>query len=660
MGMAASNASAGQVEKKDSWVLNEYSVDGTTICEASTEDRGVIRHYTLKIQKAKNSHMPVEIFLHENGKAEYGPIAIAAIGSEIVLFNQSAQEAKSQSFWNLPDETKLIVDLLKSAEKTFVVKAYGESKGRDLKFALKGAAHILAAMEKRCNQGKALVDARLSALANHPAAFDQNPKVFDATALSEIRATYYEIAARYDQLLQQEAQLKKLADANAPAINERDALRAEKANLLNQKIPALKQDIQATTLRIDAGEKRLAQLKTEIVNADKQRALAQSRYDEAYKKIEPHLPKYKELVNALNSAKRSLNSALSEVDSAESEIDSNLARIQQLEAEVDRLTYAIQRLRNQIPQAQVDADRAYREYQSFNAEFEIRRRLNESHRYRALAQESDRLRDQARRERDALRTIERELGGAKSSLIQCQAVPENNCDALKTKVADLEIQVRAKESEVSRLESQLNSAKREMESIERDIERDVRRIQDRLRDEYEDAAERLSNLNAQLTKAEGDRRDIVEYQLPTLKNRNAELRDRIASLERLIVSLRQEVARADAELKRFDQSVGFSKLEDALEDAESKLELAEATLESLIAEEARLKVQVPQDKSRLIQLNETLKASEQRLAQVIQRIAQLDQALASFDNAKAAIEQKMAAINAEIKATQDRYVRFFL
>jgi hypothetical protein len=48
----------------------------------------------------------------------------------IFLVNESTVEAKAQSFWHLPDETKLVVDLLKSAEKAFVVKAYGDSKGR--------------------------------------------------------------------------------------------------------------------------------------------------------------------------------------------------------------------------------------------------------------------------------------------------------------------------------------------------------------------------------------------------------------------------------------------------------------------------------------------------------------------------------------------------
>lgn len=659
VGAVASNASANQVEKKDSWVLNEYNVDGTVICEAATTDTGVIRDYTIKIQKAKNSHMPVEIFLHEKGKAEYGAIAIATIGSEIVLFNQSAVEAKAQSFWHLPDETKLVVDLLKSAEKTFVVKAYGDSKGRDLKFSLKGAAHILASMEKRCNASKTLVDERLAKLTNHPASFDQAPKVFDATSLSEIRAIYYEIAERHNQLLLQEAQLAKLTEANAPAIKERDALRVERADLTNKKIPALKQDIQATTARIEAGERRLAQLKSEIVAADKQRALAQSRYDEALKKIEPHIPKHKELVGALNRANSSLSSAINEVESAENEIDANLRRIQQLDIEAQRLTQTIQRLRSEIPSAQAQADRAYREYQSFNADYEIRRRLQDSHRYRTLKMEMDSLRSQISRERDALRSLERDLGRLQSQLNHCNSVPGNDCSSLYAQVSEAERQVRMKEGEVSRLESQLSSTQNEMDSIERDIEREVRRIQDRLRQDYDQAAARVSDLNSQLDKAEGDRRDIVEYQLPRLKNRNIELRDRIVTLEREIVSLRQEVARAEAELKKFDQSVGFSKLQQNLDTAESQLDSAEAALGSLVAEEGRLKVQVPQDKARLTQLNETLRASELRLTQVIQRLAQLDQALASFDSSKAAIQDKMVSINGEIKATQDRYLRFF-
>src|SRR5690606_17108333 len=124
------------------------------------------------------SNMPVEVFLHEKGKAEHGPLAVAQIGNEVLIFNQSEIGDKTQTLWYLPDETKSLIDTLKSNAKTFEVKAYN-SKGRTLKFNLKGAAYILASMEKRCNNGLELVSERLAQLTDHPAAFDRNPKVFD-------------------------------------------------------------------------------------------------------------------------------------------------------------------------------------------------------------------------------------------------------------------------------------------------------------------------------------------------------------------------------------------------------------------------------------------------------------------------------------------------
>ena len=242
-GLVASNALANQVEKKDSWILSEISTSDAVICEASTTDNGVLRDYTLKIQKVKNSHFPVEVFLHEKGKADYGPIAAAVINNEVLLFNQFSAEAKSQSFWYLPDETKLLVDLLKTGVNSFSVKPYADLKGKDLKFSLKGAAQILASMEKRCNAGKALVDERLAKLTNHPASFDQAPKVFDANTLGTIRANYYELAEHYRGLVANEEALAKLVNANLPNITERDNLRVEKADLVSKKIPGLKQDI---------------------------------------------------------------------------------------------------------------------------------------------------------------------------------------------------------------------------------------------------------------------------------------------------------------------------------------------------------------------------------------------------------------------------------
>ncbi len=658
VGLASYGASAAQVEKKDSWVLNEITADGTTVCEASTEDRGVIRHYTLKVQKVKNSNMPVEVFLHEKGKAEHGPLAVATIGSELLIFNQSDIGDKNQTLWYLPDETKMLVDALKSNAKTFEVKAHN-SKGRTLKFKLKGAAHILSSMEKRCNYGKALVDERLSALTNHPATFDQNPAVFDGQSLSQIRALYYEIADHHAALLGEESKLQKLEQANAPNLKERDALRVEKSDLSIKVIPGLKQDIQSTQSRIAIGEKRLVQLKTEIPAAEKQRASRQAIYDDASKKIAPHVPKHNELARALRSAEQNLSNALSEISSSENEISSNNRKIQELDREAQDLSYTIQRLRSDLSSAQSEADRRYREYQNFNATAEIRRRLNGSSQYLSLQSDVARLEREVSREQDSLRSIERDLQRAESQLNHCKSNPDNNCDSLASQVRDLSSNVSSKRSDVRRLESQLSSAESDMNRIKNSIESDVRREEDRLRRAYDEAASKLNSIQSQMERAEGERRDIMEYQIPRLQSRNIDLRNLISSLESQLGHLRQEVKRTQAELDRFDQSVGYAKLEQTLESARSHLENANNLLSKLTSEDAQLKNQLPQEKTRLVKLSEELKVKEARLVQATQRLAQLDKELASFDSSKASLESTMAAIKSKIQDTQSRYMRFF-
>ena len=654
----AASASASQIEKKNSWVLEEVKTADGAICIAST-DKGVIRNYTLKIQKVKNSHLPVEIFIHEKGKPKYGPLAMAKVNAEVVLFNQFSIEEKSQSFWYLPDETLELLTLLKTSEKTFEVDPFGDLEGSTIRFSLKGAKEILAAMEKHCNQGQSLIDDRFSKLTNHPSAFDQNPKLFDVNALADLRTKYYGLAEYHKLLLNEEAKLLKLTEQNKPNILERNNLRLEKSDLEAKKIPTLKQDIQATTLRIDQSERRLAQLKTEIPAAEKLKAQAQARYAEALKKIEPHTPKYNDLYDDVSYAEAQLSGAISGISSAEYEIASNNGKISQLDSRAQSLSQEIQRLRSVLPQAQYEADRRRRDYESFNASYEIQKRLSESYRYRQLRDEVERLRRDLQDKRQAVRELERALSSAQVALNQCQSVVGNDCTAQISRVSELQSQLRTKKSEADSVENNLDYKKREMDSIERDIERDVRRIENDLREEYDRAQSRLNSIVSQLSQAEGERRDIMEYQIPRLRDRNNELRYEIANLESRLPALRQNLKTAEAALAKFDQSVGYSNLAANLEKAESQLSDAKAKLENLVSENSRLTTLLAQDKTRLTQLKDNLKSSEARLVLVNQRLVQLDKELSGFDSAKKAIEDVMAGIQNQTKDLQLQYMSYF-
>ncbi len=650
---------AGQLAKSGKWVLNEHGSGADTVCEAITTDSGFLRSYSLRLSKTKNSDKPLEIFLHETGKLNYGPLAMTSVNHEVALFSEYSVADKSRFFWYLPDETKQLTDHLRTAKGNLEVVPFGDLEGGKLKFSLSGAAEIIASMEKLCNQGQPLVEQRFSALTDHPASFDQNPKIFDGTTLVAVRAGFYDLAAHFARLLEQERELKKLEDANAPAIQERKRLQMERADLANKKIPELKQDISATTLRIQNGERRLGQLRSEIPAAEKQRATAQTRYDTASQKIAPHQPKHNELSNEISRAQRALSGAVNDKASFEREHSANISTIRQLEREAQLLTQSIQRLRSEVSHAQSKAEQARREYNSYDADYEYRRLLQSSSRYHSLKRESDNIRNQINRERGELVNLQRDLSRVQSQMSQCISKPENNCDHLASQVRDKQNQVRSKESDISRLNSQYDSNRRGMDRIESSIRNDVQRVSDRLRHAYDVALTNLNRLQSRIAQEESLRNDITNYRIPQLINRNGDLKIRIADLDRQIPGLRQNVARAEADLKRFEQSVGYVKLKQDLNTASDNLSAAKAKLENLMAEESRLNTQVPSDKVRLAQLDSSLKSSEARLAQVVQRVAELDSALVSFDNAKAAIDAKINVINSDIQHSQANYLRHF-
>ena len=563
-------------------------------------------------------------------------------------------------FWYLPDETKQLIDLLKTTTKSFVIEPYGDLSGGKISLSPKGAAQIIASMEKRCNGGKELVDARMSALTNHPDSYDLAPKLFDASHVANLRSIYFEIAAHQDNILSNEAKLASLVEQNLPKINQREGLKAEKINLVNRKIPGLKADIQDTTQRIQSSESRLSQVQTELPVARRQALAAQAKYDEALKQIAPHQPRHDQLVSNLRAAEADLSQSEGEISSAQREISSNNQQIQSLDRDARDLDNRIQRLRSDLPSAQLEYDRARRNYERYDSRAEIRRRLSSSSQYRTAQSNEERIRTQLNNEKEELRNLERDLTRTRSQLIKCQSVPENDCSKLAAEVKRLDGAVSSKKSMVSRLEAQHNNAQREVAKIEDEIERDVKREEGRLRNQYEIAASRLNDINAQLQQYEGERRDIVEYKIPTLQNRNNDLRNYVSDLERRVASLRLEVRATSDELNRFDQSVGYSRLQQNLNAASDQLRSANSAYDKLLVEESSLKTQIPRLRGDLGRYKEQLKASEDRLVIVDQVLVQLNSELSGFDNAKAELEVIIDSIAAQIKDAQSRYLVFFM
>ncbi len=648
------------IEKKDKWALGEAVSGEQTLCVASTENRGFLRTYTLNIQKAKNSLSPVEIFMYENGSNSYGPLATAQINNEILLFNLFSKDKKRQSFWYLPDEVKLLLDTLKNPlVKELVIKPFSKLGGSKVSFSTKGAGQILATMEERCNGKKPLIDERTSALTRQPASFDQNPRVFEANDIASLRSLNAELTFRQDLIFQEESKIAELDKQNKPQLDERAAYLNERQTLANQKIPNLKADIQSTKDRIALGEKRLAQLVTEIPSTKKVRDEALVKRDEAENKIAPHRATHNDLVYRIEAYRTQLNKYEHDLEGNKNSLKMNELNISRFESEARDLNYRIQDLRYSISKVQPEFDRARREYERYDRQGEIQRRLDSDSNYRIALENARRAQVQVDYKRSEVASLERDLGRIQSQLGHCQSVAGNDCTDLKNQVSALEVKIKAARDEMRRLESQYASANYEAKRIEDRITDEVQREVDVLKRNYEVASSKLSQLNAQLSEAEGRRRDIVEYEIPTLQNQNVKLRNAISGLERDIDIIRQNIRTAESNLQNFDRSVDYARLESNLESAQNALDSAQDRYSSVVSEKEHLEQQVPQDKENLPKLVADLQSSETRLGVVSQEIARLNKALVSYDQARGEIESKISGIKEQIKNTQEHYLSFF-
>ncbi len=652
-------ALAGRIDVKKKWALDETEIPGTgTVCVASTSVKENKATYSLEVQKIKNNPAsPVEILLRESGETQLGPVAVKTVNNEVLVMTQMSEDKAAQTnyFWYLPDETELTLYTIKT-QSEFDMRPFYKSVVGDIDFSLKGAAEIMALMEKRCNNGQPLVDARFAALTNHPDSFDQNLLALPLQSVMALRSDYFGMGVQYANLVVAEADMAKLVQRYKPSIDERDILSAEKSRLVGQTIPGIKADQSATSLRLAQTQSRLNQLKTEIPAASRQQETAQKNYDTAYRNIAPHMPTHNQLVAALDAAQSNLSRAQNDLNDAVNEFNANERRVIDLDREAANLSYQIRGLRTDLSAAGNELSRRDRDYRAFQPERERRERLARQPMYAQRRREADSLRGQANQAQQQLTGLQRSLAQARSALNHCAAKPGANCQAEQAAVARAQQAVTSKQAEVNQLQSRYRSAQADVDRIENQVNREVQQEESRLRQLYETAQRRYDEIGRRIDTAEAKRRDIVEMEIPQLRNRNVYLDSLRRSLESDIVRLRGDVASARSQLDSFDARVGYQNLKNRLDAADNALRSANNHLASLQDEQVRLQNLEVQDQNHLIQLGQDLSAAESRLAQVNTRIGQLNAILAEFDRDKLPIQTRIDGANGQINSLRTHYL----
>lgn len=648
-------AYADRIGSKKNWALDEIDTASGKLCIASTTVKENKSQYTLEVHKLKNSSSPVEVILREVGEQQIGPMAYGSINNEKTLFNEYAVSGNTKFFWYLPDEMSLVMWSLKANSEFDLRPVYKSSVG-DIDFSLKGSSEMIGLMESRCNNKQELVVERLALLTNHSDSFDANPQSIDARRVANMRAIYFQLAAKLNEVIKVEVDLEKLIAKYRPQIDERKALKNEKSQLETSVIPGIKNDQAYTSQRLNETQGRLRQLKSLIPQAANAKSQAQAAYDAAYNKIAPHVPRHRQLVSELNNASNELDSAENALADVISEIRSNRNEIQNLSGEASNLEYRMRSLRADLGPTRREMEEARRNLSAYNPAAEKRRQLNQTPGYnqkktqeQALTQDLNQAKNQAARAQDRVQ-------GARQELNSCKSVAGADCSGQQAALAQALQVLNDKRAQANSIQSQLNTVKNEVNRIENQVNQQVNREHRRLENIFERAENRYQNIANELDRTNRRHDNIVRVLIPDLRQRNQYLLDRQAALDSDISYLERKVASALSALNNFKASVGYDQLEAKLEQTQNALRNAANHLADLQSEQSRLTQLEISDQNRLIQLADDLSKNQKRLAAVNARIGTLNGILAQFDAAKTPLEKNLKSLNVQLSTQQASYL----
>lgn len=675
--------------KKLQWSLMQ--TDKGDQCYLQTIDKVLFRaeDYYIEIAKVKNKHdSPVEILgrIHKNKKESRG-LVIAIPGSTSIALSDTTGE--KERFIGVPKNLSLLIEQLRKGE-TVEVKAVGGKKEDSFKITGKGFAEALVEMEKRCNNGTALVHKEFETTFLGAVAASVDPLKLDVAETAKLRSIYFSAYGTFLQLKETNAALARVLAKYQPLIDELRENRASLSQIQNVDLPQSHQTLAAAQKQQVDAKVEIARIDALIPGLVAKVAAAQKAHDEAKAILAPHVPEYNRITGNLNNAQSSLSSAQNRL----AQIDSRLNELSRIIANLDSEAINIER---NLPQRRMELDRARsflrdaeRRRAEFNVSIENERRLRNNSEYQQARDERNQLGGIISQVERELSEIRGERERIRQLLAQCQAqpvpvpkpmpkpglpddrqkedvapsvpgepvqpLPAADCSKYEEALRVANSQVAEKERALSDLNSRRNSLESRMGDIERQVDREVRREYEVLVNREQEARRQVENLEDIVRRDENRLSQIRHSEIPSLQREQSSLSFERPSVLSQISNSTAEVNRLTRELAAFKASTDWDRKaaavdatarqlradQNALSSAQQQKANAQASLQSGINTEAQMKARIESLNAKVVALN--------------QRAAVLEAGIAPLAAERAPLDKRIAELSSVVSGKQAEYL----
>jgi chromosome segregation ATPase len=537
--------------------------------------------------------------------------------------------------------------------------AYKDEAGKDQRvyLSLSGSTAALSDVSKKCALNKELFYPEFfDYVDNLPELNDPNFKDKGTDLswehLDASWAQYLEGSRLSSELKANQAKMDPLLEAQRRYL--------EKSGNLNRDIQSRtqrKSDLEAQnqTLIADRSNKQnqLADRGRELEAANAQLQIKEAAYKPLREEIKSYLSAVsgaRSEVNRINNLIESHNSTISD---SQRQIESLNSRLRRISSDIDDEEAKLSRLRSDRVQAQSDLN-------SFNYDYEVRRRLNSDSQYQTALRNTKNAEDAARNEEHEHREHEADVRRLQSDLRNCEArkkpdgTPED-CSHIRQELSQAQRLEDESERKIRDYQATANYNRAIAQQREQEIENTVAAQRNELANRVTRIDREISTSESEISSLEREETRIRQSELPTQERRLSDARNGLSQASADLQRAQREQANAERELAAYKSRTDYTRIENEYVSAVDTVNALRYAMAKLDAEIQKLSTQISKNSSSITKLQSEI---ETLMADAAKNVKELEGVEAQLNPLKAE-KERLGGLLAESQRVMQEQVKLY-
>lgn len=650
------------VYEKGDWGLHEQNTSAGIQCLASNEDSSWFRSetYYLEITKLKNKlNTPAEFILRvkDNDRKNAGFTATLKGSAVPFVFSPLNGNQSLQIFAGIGSNLSQFIELLKANRDDIEIKGIGGSSTVEFSNDGDGFKEVIAEMQKRCNKGAKIADAKFEAYFFNSLPKNLNPLKISQQKNQQLRTIYFAAYDLFTQGKTAQAELDAIIAKYLPAMKELETVKNELNQTQNVDLPNTQQTLANAQKQQVTSQAEITRLETLIPQLQSKVTQSQQAYDAVYAILAPHIPEYNRLSDNLSNARTSLRDAKNRYDYINDRLGQISNRLSALRSEESQLSSSLPSQRSNLSDLSSSLREAESRRYQFNVSSEIDRQIDRNSEHQQLHNERQRLNSHlADAERD-VSNIRGERERVQRALDQCKATtPPTDCSRFESALTEANTQLNEKERVKIEIGRKFNEISSRLSDIERSIERDVRNQYDQLVRREEEIRSEHDRVERIVRNNEDRLAQIRISERPQLEQEESRLLSEKPQVSAQIRDFTNIVNQAEADLEKFEAATDWQRKADNVVKAENKLSADKNQLSLAIAnkksEENKLQNALTVEQ----QSKERITLLQNKIAQLNKRISELEESIKPLAEERAPLDRRIEAFKTKLTEYKENYL----